>query len=61
MDGSSVGQAFMEVASKALKRDKGNAIVMPQSIENAGGAIKLSNQVQYSDTGSYKKKSKCCK
>ena len=37
----SVGEAFLEMAKMALKREQNNIISMPESIGGAGGAIKL--------------------
>ena len=59
-------QAFQEIARKALKRMETNAIVMPDTIGGASGAIKLnpnlsSNPGPSSNPNSAtKSKSNCC-
>ena len=65
-EGISVEQAFQEIARKALKRMETNAIVMPDTIGGASGAIKLnpnlsSNPGPSSNPNSAtKSKSNCC-
>ena len=64
-EGISVEQAFQEIARKALKRMETNAIVMPDTIGGASGAIKLnpnlsSNNNSSNPTGATKSKSNCC-
>ena len=40
-EGNNVSDAFLEMAKMALKREANNQIVMPDSIGQASGAIKL--------------------
>ena len=66
-EGISVEQAFQEIARKALKRMETNAIVMPDTISGASGAIKLNPALSSTAGGSgsnpnggTKSKSNCC-
>ena len=40
-DNVSVDEAFVEIAKLAIRKESENQIYMPDSIGNAGGAIKL--------------------
>ena len=65
-EGISVEQAFQDIARKALKRMETNAIVMPDTIGGASGAIKLNPALSSGATsgsnpnGATKSKSNCC-
>lgn len=65
-EGISVEQAFQEIARKALKRMETNAIVMPDTIGGASGAIRLNpnlsnpNAGGSNPNGNTKSKSNCC-
>lgn len=61
-------QAFQEIARKALKRMETNAIVMPDTIGGASGAIKLNPNLSHPSGGvsgtnpnnTTRNKSNCC-
>ena len=58
MEGTKVEEAFLNMAKAALKREGEKAVVMPTSLENAGGAIKL-NQKEHKTRGETKTQSNC--
>jgi Ras-related protein Rab-7A len=67
-EGISVEQAFQEIARKALKRMETNAIVMPDTIGGASGAIRLNPALSGNNAasggsnpnGNTRNKSNCC-
>jgi Ras-related protein Rab-7A len=67
-EGISVEQAFQEIARKALKRMETNAIVMPDTIGGASGAIRLNPNLSANNAasggsnpnGNTRNKSNCC-
>jgi len=65
-EGISVEQAFQEIARKALKRMETNAIVMPDTISGASGAIRLNPNLSTpsgagsNPNGGTKSKTTCC-
>jgi Ras-related protein Rab-7A len=66
-EGISVEQAFHEIARKALRRMETNAIVMPDTISGASGAIRLNSNLSNptggagsNPGGATKSKPSCC-
>jgi len=61
VEGLCVEEAFFEMAKAALKRDAEQAITMPASIADAGGAtLKLHGNKENKQRGQTQSKSNCC-
>ena len=63
VEGLCVDEAFFEMAKAALKRDAEQAITMPATISDAGGALKLQQNKHGKNAknqGQTTVKSNCC-
>ena len=59
VDGTSVEEAFLEMAKLALKRDGEQALAMPATMMNAPGGMKLKSK-EHSQRGQTQTRSNCC-
>ena len=59
VDGTSVEEAFLEMAKLALKRDAEQALTMPQTMMDAPGGMKLKSK-DHSQRGQTQTRSNCC-
>jgi hypothetical protein len=58
LEGTKVEEAFLQMAKAALKRESDKSVIMPPTLGNAEGALKL-NAKEHKPRGETKSESNC--